>query len=228
MTEMVQIADLAKQLISDGADSVFLYGSQARGDNLAKSDWEIGVIFERSRKVSRLDLSELAPQKTVIYPFIRDELEAGIVMVPFTQSIWLTELIMTGKTLAGEKIIEHLELPKITREDLIAAVSFSKAQALDAMLAIRGGFVELGNDLLVKSCLFGIRSLILLETKKFSLSYEEIAKEGAELLPEEYKVLLETIVEVRHGDTEPSIVMAFDNLGLFSDVIEPLLQEGKI
>lgn len=227
MTEKTQITDLANQLVAGGADSVFLYGSRARGDNQDTSDWEIGAIYERSRKITRAELSQKAPADTVIYPFIRDELENGIVMVPFTQSIWLTELVLTGKTLAGERIIENLNRPEITAQDLTMDVSFSKARALDAMIALRSGCTDLGKDLLVKSCLLGARDLLLLHNMSFPLSYDEIAKNGSALLPDEYKPVLSDIVKVRQGRIEPTLDMAFENLGIFSDVIEPMFNEGK-
>lgn len=228
MAERAQINLLADQLVTEGADSVFLYGSRARGDDQIGSDWEIGAIYERTRKISRSELAKKALDATVIYPFVRDELESGVAMVPFTQSIWLNELLLTGKTLAGEEIVEHLEPPEITSRDLIADTAFYKARALDAMIALRSGHVDLGKDLLVKSCLLSVRDLILLNNLKFPLSYKEIVEVGGPLLPDEYQSLLSGVANVRNGSAEPTLDMAFDNLGIFSDVVEPLIQEREL
>lgn len=225
MASSEQIHDLAEWLVNEGADSVFLYGSRARGHSQVHSDWELGVIYERRRKVARAELAKKTLDATVIYPFVRDELVNGIVMVPFTQSIWLTELVLTGKTLAGEGIIEQLERPEITRQDVVADASFSKARALDAMIALRTGCTDLGKDLLVKSCLLGVRDLILLNELAFPLSYEEIVQNGKDLLLDEYKPLLQDVMKVRQGHIEPTLDMAFDTLGIFSDVIEPMFRE---
>lgn len=226
MADFSQIEDLAGRLVDDGADSVFLYGSRARGDAFENSDWEIGAVYARERRASRSELARQALESMVIYPFAREDLEAGIAVVPFNQAIWLNELVLTARTVAGQKFIETLPRPAITREDIVADVSFSKGRALDAMIAQRQGHVELAKDLLVKSCLLSLRDFVLLHNLDFPLSYNAIAEQSQSLLPEEYRKLLDDVMSVRKGDLQPTLTMTFDNLGLFSDVIEPKLSKS--
>jgi predicted nucleotidyltransferase len=107
-----KIQSLATELVDHGARSVFLYGSRARGDNLTDSDWEIGVIFDQENYVSRRELAPLQTEGVVIYPFKYEELAAGIADVPFTRSIWLTELITAAITIGGEDVTSKIPLPK--------------------------------------------------------------------------------------------------------------------
>lgn len=50
--------------------SVFLYGSRARNDFLSKSDYEVGVLYFKDKKISRTDLKSINSNNNInIYPF---------------------------------------------------------------------------------------------------------------------------------------------------------------
>ena len=50
--------------------SIFLYGSRARTDFLERSDYEVGVLYTKDKKISRVELKELNPNKNInTYPF---------------------------------------------------------------------------------------------------------------------------------------------------------------
>lgn len=219
------IRTLAAGLISRGARSVFLYGSRARGDNLSDSDWEIGAIFDEDKYMSRRELALLQTENVVIYPFRHEELSGGIADVPFTRSIWLTELIATAKTIIGEDVIHKIPLPDITNLDLVADNSFYKARALDAMIAQREGYDSLVRDLFVKSTLLGARVLILAHDLPFPRSYPEIVQIANPLLDKESQAILKRALEVR---VLKSVVIAnetFDSIGLQMEIEEKLRAE---
>lgn len=165
---------VAEKLLGRGASSVFLYGSRVTGDAMEDSDWEIGAIFEDEKYVSRSELAKLAPAGVVVYPFKLNDIVSGNPETPFTKSIWLNEIIRTAKTIAGQDVISTITPPKITREDLIADSAFYKARALDAMLAKRHGHEDLAKDLFVKSCLLGLRNLILRKGGDLPVGYKKL------------------------------------------------------
>ncbi|MDE6457573.1 MAG: nucleotidyltransferase domain-containing protein [Muribaculum sp.] len=43
-----EISQLARQMFTAGTGTVYLYGSQARGDNSPRSDWDLLVITDDS------------------------------------------------------------------------------------------------------------------------------------------------------------------------------------
>lgn len=216
------IQTLATDLVDRGARSVFLYGSRARGDNLEDSDWEVGVIFDEAQYISRRELAPLQTNGVVIYPFKYEELAKGIAEVPFTRSIWLTELITAAKTIGGEDITGKIPLPEITTQDIIADNSFYKARALDAMIAQREGHDTLARDLFVKSALLGARVLILAQGLPFPKSFPEIVRVAKPLLDTESQAILSRALEVR---TQKGVVTAnetFDNIGLQMEAEEKI------
>jgi hypothetical protein len=217
-----QIQTLATELVNRGACSVFLYGSRARGDNLPDSDWEVGVIFDEKKYISRRELAPLQTDGVVIYPFKYADLAAGIADVPFTRSIWLTELITAAKTIGGEDVISKIPLPEITTSDIIADNSFYKARSLDSMIAQREGHDSLARDLFVKSALLGARVLILAQDLQFPRSYPDIVRIASPLLDEESQAVLRRALEVR---TQKGVVTAnetFDNIGLQMEAEEKI------
>ena len=215
-----EIEKLAQKLLDFGASSVFLYGSKARGDASESSDWELGAIYEDDKYKERSELAALAPEKVSIYPFHLSELAAGRSETPFNQAIWLNEVIRTAKTVAGDDIISTIPPPHISEIDLISDAEFSKARALDAMIACRGGNLDLATEFFVKSCMFGLRNLILRNGGAFPLSYEDIATSTVKYLPKEYKGLPQKCLAIRGGSQKLDLQLTFDNIGLFTDVLD--------
>jgi hypothetical protein len=217
-----QIQGLTIELVNRGARSVFLYGSRARGDNLPDSDWEVGVIFDEGKYISRRELASLQTDGVVIYPFKYAELDAGIADVPFTRSIWLTELITAAKTIAGEEITSKIPLPEITALDLISDNSFYKARSLDAMIAQRKGHDSLARDLFVKSAFLGARTLMLAEGLQFPKNYPEIVRIATPLLGVESQAILSRALEVRISNDVVTVNETFDNIGLQMEIEEKI------
>ena len=138
--------------------------------------------------------------------------------VPFTRSIWLTELIATAKTIGGEDVTSNIPLPEITNFDIIADNSFYKARSLDAMIAQRGGHDSLTRDLFVKSALLGARALILAQGLQFPKSYPDIVRLATPLLDEESQAILGRALEVRTQKEAVTANETFDNIGLQMEV----------
>ena len=217
-----QIQSLATELIDRGACSVFLYGSRARGDNLLDSDWEVGVVFAEAKYIPRRELAPLQTDGVVIYPFKYAELTAGTADVPFTRSIWLTELITSAKTIGGEDVTSKIPLPEITAFDIVSDNSFYKARSLDAMIAQREGHASLARDLFVKSALLGARALILSEGLQFPKNYPEIVHIASPLLDTESQAILRRAFEVRTSKNVLTANETFDNIGLQMEVEEKI------
>jgi predicted nucleotidyltransferase len=209
-----KIDEVASHLVKKGADSVFLYGSRARGDHEPGSDWEIGAVFREENYVSRSQLSDLQTDAVVIYPFKLNELQAGTVATPFTRSIWLNEIISIAKTIRGKEIINDIPQPEITNLDIVADSSFYKARALDAMIAQREGHEDLARDLFVKSTILGARALILAKRFPFPSSYPEIARIATPLLNEEVRYLPNRALDIRTNKLNITSREAFDNIKL--------------
>ena len=220
MTERIKIEKIAKELLKNGAVSVFLYGSRTTGDALEDSDWEIGAIFEDDKYIKRSELANLAPKSVSIYPFKLSDMKNGKPETPFTTSIWLNEIIRTAKTIAGQDIISTIPPPEITKDDLAKDSAFSKARALDAMLAKRHGHEVLAKDLFFKSCILGLRNLILRRGGQFPLTYKDIAKQSVTFLTQEYADLPRQALAVRSNEAELTLDLAFKNIGLFTEVVE--------
>jgi hypothetical protein len=218
----LQIQNLSTELISRGARSVFLYGSRARGDNLPDSDWELGVIFDTERYIPRRELAPLQTDGVVIYPFRYNELSAGMADVPFTRSIWLTELISAAKTIGGDEVIHKIPLPEITAFDIVSDNSFYKARSLDAMIAQREGHNSLARDLFVKSALLGARALILAEGLEFPKNYPDIVRIAKPLLDTDSQAILSRALEVRAEKSTLTADETFDNIGLQMEAEEKI------
>lgn len=170
--------------------------------------------------IERKELAKFISNKTIIYPFRLSGLKAHNPDTPFTKSIWITEIILTAKTIAGNHIIEKLPLPKITHNDLVSDISFYKARAFDAMLDFRAGDKTSAKDAFTKACLFGCRSLLLLKKEPFPLLFDEIVKRSHRYLKDEFKNLPLYALQVREGKRELDIEHSYQAIAMFTQDIE--------
>jgi len=91
--------------------SIFLYGSMARDDCEQNSDYEVGVVYKKDKKVSRSELAEFHNYKNLkLYPFTSEELENGEIDTPFPKAIYLNSLRDSSKTLFGKEIKEIVNI----------------------------------------------------------------------------------------------------------------------
>ena len=198
--------------------SIFLYGSRARTDFKKDSDYEIGIIYGKF-KTSRSELTEMHNLKNlVIYPFLLDEIKNNNIDTPFPRAIYLKELIDTGKTILGEKILENMEAPKITTIDLIERTSFDIGTAMAAIRSFRNKDL-ISTSINYKSALFGARVLEILKLHKFSYTYDEIYQVSRKLnLEKDYRELLKNAIKIRNkGKIEEKYL--FKNISFLNQVV---------
>ena len=206
--------------------SIFLYGSRARTDSLSRSDYEIGVLYRRDKKISRSELKEINPYKDVVlYPFEYEDFLAYKIDTPFPENIYFRELVEAGKTLYGEKVIENLEPPKITTLDLLQRIRFDTGFALAAILSKRNGDEITAATEFPKSCLFGVRCLIILDTKNFPLTYDDIYEQSKKLDLGEYREVVDHAFAVRKGEKIDENFL-YRNVSLLNKVIKNRILES--
>jgi hypothetical protein len=217
------IAATLQSLSKFNPKSVFLYGSRGRGDAKPDSDYEIGVIFDDDKYVQRSDIhSAITDPQVKAYPFKWGELSNGTFGHVFQKSIYLREIIMGGKTIAGEHLIEQIPPPPITTLDLIQRLRFDIGMALAAVLSFRTGDMQTSMEEFSKSCFFGLRCLEILELKTFPVDYEEIYSLSAKLVTEvDYRAVIEAAHKVRVTGEAASMDILFDNISLLDTLIEP-------
>jgi predicted nucleotidyltransferase len=198
--------------------SIFLYGSRARKDFKSDSDYEIGVVYDKN-KVSRSELKTKHNLKNlVLYPFDLEQLKKYDLDTPFPKAIYLKELIETGKTILGEKILENMVSPKITTVDLIESTSFEIATAFAAVRSFRNNDL-INTSINFKSDLFGVRILEILKLQKFSYTYDEIFEISQELdLKDEYRELFKAAINIRNkGKIEEKYL--FQNISFLNQIV---------
>lgn len=201
--------------------SIFLYGSRARTDALDRSDYEIGVLYKRAKKISRVELKAINSHKEIIlYPFEYEDFVAYKIDTPFPEAIYFRELIGAGKTLYGEQIVEHLQPPKITTLDLLQRVRFDTGFALAAILSKRNGDDITASTEFSKSCLFAVRCLIILETKLFPFTYDDIYEQSKDIELGEYRQVVEHAFAVRKGTEPLGENLLYRNVSLLNKVIK--------
>ena len=206
--------------------SIFLYGSRARTDSWSRSDYGVGVLYKRDKKISRSELKEINQFKDVVlYPFEYEDFLAYKIDTPFPENIYFRELIKAGKTLYGDKVIENLEPPKITTLDLLQRIRFDTGFALAAILSKRNGDEITAATEFPKSCLFGVRCLIILDTKNFPLTYDDIYEQSKKLDLGEYREVVDHAYAVRNGEKIEENFL-YRNVSLLNKVIKNRILES--
>jgi len=203
------------------AKSIFLYGSRARDDFYDESDYEIGILMEKDRYISRAEIKNYLNEKGVnVFPFHYEDFIKGNPDTPFQKSIYMREIIEAGKTLTGEKIIENLKPPEIRLLDIIQDVRFNLGYALAATHSYRNGDNATARLHFAKSCLFGTRNYIAFKTSKFVISYDDILNISKKLDLKEYKDLPAYAYEMRKREVEIDDKKLFQNISYLNKFIE--------
>lgn len=222
---MKKAQKIAEEIIEfTDAKSVFLYGSRARADFYADSDYEIGVLMEKDKYISRDEIKKHFDIKGVnIFPFHYEDFIVGNIDTPFQKSIYLREIIDAGKTLAGEKTVENLKLPEIKLVDIIQDIRFNLGYALASTHSHRNGDNATASLHFAKACLFGTRDYIIFKTGKFLTSYDAILSASKELDLQEYQDLPEYAFHLRKRESDIDEKKLFQNISYLNKFIESKL-----
>lgn len=205
--------------------SMFLYGSRARTDYSEGSDYEIGVLYSRDKKISRTQLKSLSSLKNAyFYPFEYESFLNYNIDTPFTESIYFRDIIGMGKTLFGKNIIENLKPPSISALDLLEEVRFESGLALASVFSFRRNDMDTSKEEFSKSCLFGLRCLVILEVKQFPYSFEQIHRSFSLLKIDAYKDLINNAFEIRKGG-EMQEHYVYQNISFLNQVVKRKILE---
>lgn len=185
--------------------SIFLYWSKATHTENINSDYELWIIFEDDKYISRHTIADLINNKKYsIFPFKLNEILNYDIDTPFQKTIYMNILINWGaKTLYWEKVIENMEPRIITMNDLLADIYFHLWISLSAVRVYKSGNNTLANDMFYKSCFYATRDLIYYLDKKLCISYKEIYETSQEIeVLNSYKEILDKAYYSRNNPNE--------------------------
>ena len=214
--------------------SIFLYGSYNTPEYLSGvSDLEIGVIKERGKSISKIlrSIAEKKSNKNIrirIYPYDLDKLKNNTVDTPFTKSVFIRHLILTSKTLWGEKVMENLSLPPITLIDAHKEASFSTMRALSGIFFLRADNIEEAYEMGYKACLFATLSLEYL-LGEFPIGFKNIVKISNKIsLDNEWRELIDFAYKLRRAKIKPTkdemYDFVFKVITYCNQVVEPIIE----
>ena len=202
--------------------SIFLYGSRARNDFLKRSDFELGILIPKKRYVKRGEIKKIINEKKFnVYPFEYEDFLRYKIDTPFQKTIYLRELILSGKTLRGKKIIENMKPPSIKVIDILQRIRFDIGVAFASVFSYRYGSKINASLEFSKSCLFGLRCMEILKLKKFPLTYGEIYNLSGKLKLEGYEQLVTDAFGLRLGKSKFKEENLFKNISFLNKFIEP-------
>ena len=191
--------------------SIFLYGSYNTSECMpGTSDLEIGVLRKKKEDAQSVVLRNIAERYSTkeihlrIYPYDLKGFKNGTISSPFTKSVFIRHLILTSKTIWGDKIIENLPLPKITLLDAYREACFTTMRALSALFFLRAGKMEEAKEMTYKACLFGTLSLEYLNGD-FPVGFNNIAKTSKKLeLTSGERKIIRQAYKLRRGELKLS------------------------
>lgn len=217
------IAETLASLAQFNPKSVFMCGSRGRQEFKPESNYEIGVIFDDEKYVQRSDTHAAISNPDVkAYPFKWGELVSSTFGHVFQKSINLQEIIRGGQIIAGEHLSGQIPPPPITTLDLIQRIRFDIGMALAALLSFRAGDVQTSMEEFSKSCLFGLRCLVILELKTFPVGYDEIYELSSKVVSEpKHLAVIEAAYAQRKEGPTPNIDVLLQNISLMDSLIEP-------
>lgn len=183
------------------------------------------MLLTEKRYVGRAVLRSAINDKRVsAYSFRLEQFVAGNPDTPFNKNIYMRELIASGRTLRGDKIIEGLEPPNIEVVDALSDAEFNLGYALAATIAHRDGATDTTNLLFYKSCLFGARALIMAKLGELPATYDAIVEAANKLDLGEYQALIKTAYDARQtGVYDPNAL--FKNISFINQAVVPALRE---
>lgn len=216
--ELQKLIDAVKKEIIQKTNpvSIFFYGSYNTPEYLpGVSDLEIGVIKTGEKSISKI-LRNMAKKYSTkgirlrVYPYDLEKLKNLTVNSPFTKSVFIRHLILTSKTIWGEKIMDDLPLPSITLIDAYREACFSTMRALSGIFFLRANKLEEAYEMGYKSCLLATLSLEYL-LGEFPIGFKNIVKVSKKLdLNDEWNNLIDFAYKLRQNKINPSKEEMYD------------------
>jgi hypothetical protein len=209
---------------------IFLYGSMSRDDQNQKSDYEIGVLYHTSSKVSRSELSKYHQYSELkLYPFTIEDLQNYNLDTPFPKNFYISTLITTATVLLGDNVFKTISLPQITQSDLVELVAFSLGRAYCAVVSSRQNDNIAVTDHLTKSFFYGLQALAYLTNKNIIYSYQELKKIISILnIPTEFDELINHVFNVRFNNTIPNTNLLYKNISFLNMFVMPQVGKYKL
>ncbi|MBP9818290.1 nucleotidyltransferase domain-containing protein [Candidatus Shapirobacteria bacterium] len=206
--------------------SIFLYGSMARGDSEVNSDYELGIIYKRDKKIPRSELAKYHNIKELrLYPFGLEDLANNIIDTPFPKAIYLRGLLEGTKLLYGRKLTEIFSPPKVKLSDLMEGVGFCLGRGYSAVVSSRQNDMVAVQENFSKSTLYGLQILLALTKKQLVFSYKVMYELSKESIPNEYLDLINNAIAVRKDINEIKIPMLYTNISFLNNVVLNKLKE---
>jgi len=206
--------------------SIFLYGSQSRGDITPNSDFEFGVIYSSETKVSRLELAKYHDIKNLeLYPFVLEDLKSLNIDTPFPKAIYIKNIIENSITIKGDDVLKIISPPTITKIDLIEQINFSLGRAFSAVLSHRNGDEITCAENFTKSVFHGFMTLIFLRQNILNPSYIDITEKSKTLeIKSEFTELLEHANQVRNNNVFIEPAKLYKNISFLNFVRSEILK----
>ena len=160
-----------------GATTVFVYGSQARGDHESSSDLEVGLVVPANLGdgASAAFAEAVSPSiRARYYTFSRERLKAGTPDVPFTRRIFIAELRHSAVTVYGEPLASLVPVLPIRPGDLFEEHGFIRARVLDGLICAREGHSTTAAALCWKASYMAGRLFILATEGKMVTNRDEL------------------------------------------------------
>ncbi|MFZ2969968.1 MAG: hypothetical protein WA063_02365, partial [Minisyncoccia bacterium] len=117
-----------------------------------------------------------------------------------------------------------LKPPSISALDLLEEVRFESGLALASVFSFRRNDMDTSKEEFSKSCLFGLRCLVILEVKQFPYSFEQIHRSFSLLKIDAYKDLINNAFEIRKGG-EMQEHYVYQNISFLNQVVKRKILE---
>lgn len=180
--------------------SIFLYGSHVQNTFIRNGDYVIGVFYAQDSHVSRKALKAVNPHPNVsAYAFCYEDFLEYRIDSPFPEKIYIRDLILGGKTLAGKDVLGTTPPPPIFTIDLLQGINFCLGNAVSAVVAFRNVDMETAAKEFVRSSMYGTRCLIALLQGKYPFSHAENIELSTRLDTRGFQETLFHAFDVRQG-----------------------------
>ncbi len=213
--------------------SIFLYGSRARTDFLQESKYDCGLLYFRNNGIAASEVEKIIVGSNINLKLIEYEkfMEYEFEVL-FPELIFFRDIIGMGKTVFGKEIVEKLRPAPISILDVLEEFRFETGLAHASMLSFKRKELVTAKKEFCKSCLYAVRCLIILQTKQFPFTYEQIYKFSLTLkLGKQYNEVIKHAFEVRKsGDIQESYLhdnTLFLNEAVREKIVEKLKAEGN-